>query len=61
MNTEHLPEETKKLLERTAKMEDLAEEVLNLKELLIELDRKRNSNMEGMALFRKKEFNKMDQ
>ncbi|CAI2383585.1 unnamed protein product [Moneuplotes crassus] len=53
MNELNIPEETKKLLESTSRMEELAEEVLNLKQFLIEIDKKRCSNMEGLALFRK--------
>ena len=46
MDKKELPEENQKLLDRTIKIEELAEQVLELKQTLIDLDFKRNRNRE---------------
>mmetsp|Transcript_11831 Transcript_11831/g.13449 ORF Transcript_11831/g.13449 Transcript_11831/m.13449 type:complete len:140 (+) Transcript_11831:19-438(+) len=55
MDLGHLPAETQKLFAQTEKAELLGEEVLELQAFLIELDRKRNSNMECLGAFRRQE------
>eukprot|EP00347_Sterkiella_histriomuscorum_P004239 403361214 len=51
-----LPGEMQETMKRLIKIEKLAEEVINLKQLLIEYDRKRNHNRECLGAFRRGEI-----
>lgn len=52
-----LPAEHQLLLERAAEAEKLAAEILELKQQLIDLDRKRQGNVEALATYRERNVN----
>lgn len=52
MPTRELPQEHQEMLKRAAEAEELAQTIIELKNQLVDLDRRRQSNMEALACYR---------